>query len=219
MDKTNIADGFIQGLQEARNLYTICPHCKEIISLHDSPPFYLKSAPDNILTEASQSVSKAKDMVKIEKEKGKRKLELNEIEWSKDYEKLSAQLKAFKTNTYLLNKKVNDERAKRAIRSMKSQFLGRLGEMLPMIATRYTGINPFEVCFIRPQPVDLIAFEGLMKKEVHKITFIDVKTGGATLTPTQKSIQKTIDKGNVEFRQIKVDTSKIGQDEAVKEVE
>ena len=200
----NFSESFVEGLKETRNLYVRCLNCDEIISLHDSPPFYLKTAPDNILTKASQIVANGNAKVKEEREKGKHKLELNDEIWSKKYQSRLDELKAFKSNTFLANKKVNEEHTARALRSQKSQYAGRLGEMLPLIATRYTGINPFEICFIRPQPVDLIAFEGLLKKDVQKITFIDVKTGNAALTPTQKSIQRAIDRNRVEFRTYKV---------------
>ncbi len=213
----NTADSFIEGLKEARNLYILCPNCEEIISLHDSPPFYLKNAPDNILTKASQIIAKGNTKVKEEREKWKYKLESYDKDWSNKYNRKVDELKSFKSNTFLANKKVNDEHTARALRSMKSQYVGRLGEMLPMIATKYTGINPFDICFIRPQPVDLIAFEGLLKRDVTKITFIDIKTGGASLTPTQKSIERVIDKGKIEFRPIRINVDKLALGDAVKE--
>lgn len=83
---------------------------------------------------------------------------------------------------------------------------GRFGEMLPLITTRYTGINPFEIYFLRPQPVDLRAFEGYLKKDVQRITFIDVKTGNAQLTPTQKSIRRAIDRNKVEFKTFRINS-------------
>ena len=50
-----------------------------------------------------------------------------------------------------------------------------------------------------------------LKKDVRRITFIDVKTGGASLTPTQKSIQRAIEKGNVEFRTFKANVEALSK--------
>lgn len=210
---SNIAENFIEGLKEARNLYTRCPNCDEIISLHESPPFYLKTAPDNILTKASEIVAKGNLKVKEEKEKSKHKLELNDSFWSKKYQSKADELGSFKKNKLLANNSVIQERVGRALRSQKSQYAGRFGEMVPLIATKYTGINPYELCFIRPQPVDLIAFEGLLKKDVQQITFIDVKTGNASLTPVQKSIQRAIDRHKVGFKTFRINPEALDKPE------
>lgn len=50
-------------------------------------------------------------------------------------------------------------------------------------------------------PLDYVIFEGLAENGiVDHITFIDVKTGNARLTPGQEQIKKTILNKNVKFR-------------------
>ena len=50
-------------------------------------------------------------------------------------------------------------------------------------------------------PLDYIIFEGLTEKGyVENITFVDVKTGKATLTEGQKQIKQTIIDKNVKFK-------------------
>jgi predicted Holliday junction resolvase-like endonuclease len=53
-------------------------------------------------------------------------------------------------------------------------------------------------------PIDYVIFEGLNKKQrVDKIVFVDIKTGGARLTPKQKKIKQAVEEKNVEFKTYK----------------
>jgi predicted Holliday junction resolvase-like endonuclease len=55
------------------------------------------------------------------------------------------------------------------------------------------------------EPIDFIAFDGLFQEnKVDKITFIDAKTGEASLTPRQKSIRKAVDNGKVYFEEFRL---------------
>ena len=53
-------------------------------------------------------------------------------------------------------------------------------------------------------PIDYVIFEGLNKKQrVDKIVFVDIKTGGARLTPKQRKIKQVVEEKNVEFKTYK----------------
>jgi len=52
-------------------------------------------------------------------------------------------------------------------------------------------------------PIDLITFNGLSKGRISSISFIEVKSGGARLTPRQKSIKEAIEDKRVSFQIIK----------------
>ena len=49
-------------------------------------------------------------------------------------------------------------------------------------------------------PIDYVIFEGMSKKQkVSKVVFVDIKTGGATLTSKQRKIKKVVDDKQVTF--------------------
>ena len=53
-------------------------------------------------------------------------------------------------------------------------------------------------------PIDYVIFEGLNKKQrVDKIVFVDIKTGGARLTPKQRKIKQVVEEKKVEFKTYK----------------
>ena len=53
-------------------------------------------------------------------------------------------------------------------------------------------------------PIDYVIFEGLSEKQkVDKIVFVDIKTGGARLSPTQKKIKQVVEDKKVRFQTYK----------------
>ena len=49
-------------------------------------------------------------------------------------------------------------------------------------------------------PIDYVIFEGMSKmQKVSKVVFVDIKTGGATLTAKQRKIKKVVDDKQVTF--------------------
>ena len=53
-------------------------------------------------------------------------------------------------------------------------------------------------------PIDYVIFEGLSNKNsVDKILFVDIKTGGARLTPKQRRIKEVIEERKVKFKTYK----------------
>jgi predicted Holliday junction resolvase-like endonuclease len=53
------------------------------------------------------------------------------------------------------------------------------------------------------EPIDYVAFNGLTANEViDSIVFMDVKTGAAKLNPHQRMIQKAVENGQVDYKEI-----------------
>jgi predicted Holliday junction resolvase-like endonuclease len=53
------------------------------------------------------------------------------------------------------------------------------------------------------EPIDFIVFNGLTNGKVKSIDFVEVKTGGAKLSPPQKTIKTAIEDGDVYFEVFK----------------
>jgi hypothetical protein len=105
-------------------------------------------------------------------------------------------------------KEIIKEKVDRALISQRGVIEGHIAELFP--AFRKTKINPADLCALIPTaPVDFVVMEGLFRKEVTQITFLDVKKGGAYLSPVQRSIRDTIKEGNVDFKMIRVNFENI----------
>ena len=55
-------------------------------------------------------------------------------------------------------------------------------------------------CRFLAEPIDMIVFDGVSENKVKKITFMDIKTGGATLNTHQKQIRDAIRDHDVSWR-------------------
>ena len=209
-------------LTTSKHLYTSCPNCQEKFSLHEGGLLYDKTNSNDILKDMNKKHTKEintweKDYSKLEEhfndfytkaietqdelgtkflhQKDLQKLEIKNF---KDREK------TLKTNHALLNKEVIKEKTEKSLTTQRSVMIGRLAEIFPMLG-KVKGLVPQDLMATVPsQPVDFIWLNGLSNKKVNQITFFDVKTGGAGLTPTQKSIQNTIEDGNVDFKKLRV---------------
>ncbi len=54
-------------------------------------------------------------------------------------------------------------------------------------------------CRFLAEPIDMIVFDGVSENKVNKITFMDVKTGGATLNKHQRQVRDAINDHNVKW--------------------
>jgi len=54
-------------------------------------------------------------------------------------------------------------------------------------------------CRFLAEPIDMIVFDGVSENRVDKITFMDVKTGGATLNKHQRQVRDAINDHNVKW--------------------
>jgi predicted Holliday junction resolvase-like endonuclease len=63
--------------------------------------------------------------------------------------------------------------------------------------------NPKDVRFLG-SPIDLVIFDGLADGRVRQIVFVEVKTGGSSLTSRERSIRDVIQAGDVEWTELRV---------------
>jgi len=62
---------------------------------------------------------------------------------------------------------------------------------------------PLADCRFLAEPIDAIIFDGASKQNIKKITFLEIKTGNASLVSHQKMIKKAIENKNVRSEIIK----------------
>ena len=72
--------------------------------------------------------------------------------------------------------------------------------------------NPKDAQFLG-KPVDFVVFDGLDEGELRRIVFVEIKTGEAVLSARERTIRDAIDRGDVEWRELR-----LGHDAAEKRV-
>jgi predicted Holliday junction resolvase-like endonuclease len=99
-----------------------------------------------------------------------------------------------------INDKVTEIRADAAKRS-RAALLGSLMEQVgPLLPGFNYDLNDLRALW---DPIDFVAFNGIgVDRNVDSITFIDIKTGQARLSPVQKSIKQAVDAGKVHFETV-----------------
>jgi predicted Holliday junction resolvase-like endonuclease len=68
--------------------------------------------------------------------------------------------------------------------------------------------SPKDAQFIG-KPVDFVVFDGLDEGELRRIVFVEIKTGGATLSTRERRIREAIRKGRVEWREVRLTASEV----------
>jgi len=68
------------------------------------------------------------------------------------------------------------------------------------------GFNPKDARFLG-SPVDLIVFDGLAAGDVRRIVFLEVKTGGASLTARERQVRDIIEAREVEWAELRLTRS------------
>lgn len=63
--------------------------------------------------------------------------------------------------------------------------------------------NPKDVRFLG-SPVDFVVFDGLSDGEVSRVVFVEVKTGGAELSPRERRVRDAVWERRVEWRELRV---------------
>jgi predicted Holliday junction resolvase-like endonuclease len=66
--------------------------------------------------------------------------------------------------------------------------------------------NPKDVRFLG-SPIDLVVFDGLAEGQLQRIVFLEVKTGGSSLTSRERQVRDTIEAGEVEWAELRVTRS------------
>jgi len=69
--------------------------------------------------------------------------------------------------------------------------------------------NPKDVRFLG-SPVDLIVFDGLAEGRLRRIVFLEVKTGGAGLTPRERCVRDIVQAREVAWGELRVPRQPVG---------
>lgn len=62
--------------------------------------------------------------------------------------------------------------------------------------------NPQDARFIG-SPIDFVVFDGLSEGDLRQITFVEVKSGGSTLTKRERWVRNVIQEGKITWKQVK----------------
>jgi predicted Holliday junction resolvase-like endonuclease len=65
------------------------------------------------------------------------------------------------------------------------------------------GFNPKDARFLG-SPVDLIVFDGLAAGDVRRIVFLEVKTGGASLTARERQVRDIVEAREIEWAELRL---------------
>jgi len=68
------------------------------------------------------------------------------------------------------------------------------------------GFNPKDARFLG-SPVDLIVFDGLAAGDVRRIVFLEVKTGGASLTARERQVRDVVESREVVWAELRLTRS------------
>ncbi len=79
-----------------------------------------------------------------------------------------------------------------------------MGKIMEKVLPYYKDFTiPLADCRFLAEPIDVIIFDGASKQNIKKISFLEIKTGDATLNPHQKMVKKAIENKNVRSEMIK----------------
>lgn len=88
---------------------------------------------------------------------------------------------------------IRDDAIKRSRAVIGGQFSEQMAPFLPDFPYK-----PTEVKFLG-KPTDFIVFEGLDDKHIEHVVFVEVKSGKASLSATERSLKKAVEEGRVQF--------------------
>lgn len=99
---------------------------------------------------------------------------------------------------------------KDAILKSRSVLSGMFSEQL----APYLPDFPFKAteCKFLGRPVDFIAFKGLDDKKVEEVVFVEVKSGSAKLSKTEKGLKDAIEKKKVSWEEYRVPDGVVKKD-------
>ncbi|HNY22828.1 MAG TPA: Holliday junction resolvase-like protein [Treponemataceae bacterium] len=89
-----------------------------------------------------------------------------------------------------------------AVKRSRAVLGGQFSEQLAPYLPGFPG-DPTECRFIG-KPVDFVTFSGASAGAVDEILFIEVKTGGARLSPVERSLKECVESGRVRYVEYRV---------------
>jgi predicted Holliday junction resolvase-like endonuclease len=89
-----------------------------------------------------------------------------------------------------------------AIQRSLAVTIGKVQEQLVPYLPSFP-YNPKDVRFLG-SPVDLVVFDGLAEGRLRRVVFLEVKTGGSTLTQRERCVRDVIQARQVEWAELRV---------------
>jgi predicted Holliday junction resolvase-like endonuclease len=190
----------------ARHLWGRCPRCSELFRLSEAAISFGEKAPADWLTKVERQ-RVALDQKRDVLDEHQAELEGHEAE-VRGREKYVAQRERHidRDAKRLAQEYMNDSTKMRtvlrqarqdAVLRSRATLLGKLFERLGPFLQRFNH-DPRDVRAIM-DPIDYVVFDGLTdKRVVDRITFVEVKAGTSTTSPTQRSIMKAVSDGRVD---------------------
>ena len=89
-----------------------------------------------------------------------------------------------------------------AVRRSQAVTAGKVHEQLVPYLPGFD-YNPKDVRFLG-SPTDLMVFDGLAEGRVRRIIFVEIKTGGATLTTRERWVREAVQNRRVEWVEFRV---------------
>ncbi len=80
---------------------------------------------------------------------------------------------------------------------------GKVHEQLVPYLPQF-GFNPKDARFLG-SPVDLVVFDGLFAGDVHRVVFLEVKTGDGQLTTRERQVRDVIEAREVVWAELRLD--------------
>ena len=92
--------------------------------------------------------------------------------------------------------------SKDAVARSQAVFSGRVHEQLVPHLPGFE-FNPKDVRFLG-SPVDFVVFDGLATGSVSRVVFLEIKTGGSTLSQREREVREAVQQRRVEWRELRV---------------
>lgn len=89
-----------------------------------------------------------------------------------------------------------------AVKRSRAVLNGQLSEQFAAFFPDFPA-NPTEIRFVG-KPVDFVAFPGLSTGTVDEVLFVEVKTGNAALSKTERSLRDAVKNKNVRYTEYRI---------------
>lgn len=103
-----------------------------------------------------------------------------------------------------LTERIDDERAIRrdAVERSGAAIRGRVSETFAPYLPGFE-LEPKDARFLGT-PVDLVVFDGHAEGRCDRVVFVEIKSGGATLSPIERQVRDAVVAGRVEWREVRL---------------
>ena len=106
---------------------------------------------------------------------------------------------------------------KDAIVRSRAVLAGHFSEQLSPFLPNFP-FNPSECKFLG-KPIDFLVFQGMDKKEIDNIVFVEVKSGNSKLSPQEKKLKDAIESKRVSWQEYRVPEGLTKRDDNIYEVD